>query len=457
MQNQQLKKIIYVPVQHVTRDLASRLLLAKAAMNSGWNVMLVKSRWLIENIEKVPLGVVFFGTSPTVIDSVKKIKAAGHYYVAECDEAGMWNKKRYLTFKAALPNLYLADLYLAWGERHASLIAERYDATPIVITGSPRIDLSLSDSRLYEGLTRKINEKHGRYILISSNGLTPLSRYSSNDIGNIARHLANLFPGMSYAEYQNSFREFFENGEKFWNAIKKIIKSNRNVNFLYRPRFGDDIQKTREELSNFSNVEIVESGSINPFLMAAEGVIHQNCTSGLEAAVMGRPTIDYSPIKLSYPFAVAVDALPAAASAEDVDRFVKRIWHGAETEKYIAPRKSLAKYIKNISSDVSASQKIVDILDARFKEERLINVDLKFFRDIDQTANAYSFNKINSGWVRFKRLAKKIIIGQHNNAQYHESLSAHSIQLYAYDMGIAANLSVNEVCPGKSYFLAGRS
>ena len=49
--------------------------------------------------------------------------------------------------------------------------------------------------------------------------------------------------------------------------------------------------------SGLDNVHVVHDGTVGPWLAAADVLIHNGCTSAVEAAIIGTPALTYRPVK----------------------------------------------------------------------------------------------------------------------------------------------------------------
>lgn len=448
-----LHKILYLPVPHVTRDLASRLMLCREAAMSGWITVLLKQSWFLRNIDNLSPGVVFLGTSPSIIDDVKMIKSKGFYYIAECSEAGMWNRRRYLSYKAAPSNLALADLYLAWGQRHAEIVRERCDRLPILVSGSPRMELSISAHDIFSNEIEKLRELYGRYILIVSNGRHQYSRFGRINVERMAVDLANRFPGISLGEYRKIINEFMANGSVFWNAAKLVAKECPETKIVYRPRFGDDVSRIRDEFSRADNVTVVEEGPINPLIAASQGVVHQSCTSGLEAVLMKKPNIDFVPSQISYPFEIADRTFKKAKSISEIKAFIEAILGGYNVEKYMVTQSAVEPYIANVGHRDSSSAVIMQRLNKDLADLPTLNKSLS-----DKLLPSRKFHqRCFDVSTTIKRIIRRPVErGLKMGPSYSEPLDIDSIKKYALLLGLEHDLSISEVSPGGAYVLQSK-
>ena len=113
---------------------------------------------------------------------------------------------------------------------------------------------------------------------------------------------ANI-PDMSDNLYADLARnEFWEkrNMELYMEAIGQCAEIYSTKNIIIRPHPAEDREIWTDFVKglNLQNVSLVSSqDSILPWLMAAHKTITHNCTTSLESALLGKISINYTPIK----------------------------------------------------------------------------------------------------------------------------------------------------------------
>jgi hypothetical protein len=66
--------------------------------------------------------------------------------------------------------------------------------------------------------------------------------------------------------------------------------------FVLRPHPGEKTGVWRDQLAELRNVSMERGGSAAAWALAADLLIHNSCTTGLEAGLLGRPTLSFCPI-----------------------------------------------------------------------------------------------------------------------------------------------------------------
>lgn len=420
----------------------------------------MKAKWFAQNFPHLPVGVLFYGTSPTVVEEVKRYKEHGFFYVAECDEAGMTNEEFYLAAKVAVPNLAAADLFVSWGRWHSAVVRSRYEGVPILESGSPRMDLNRPDIRMGAEGAQFNQGELGDYVLITSNGVKPWSKLNRSVVRAVGADYLARFPLMSSLDLDAWMLESVSAGEMFRDMTLEVVRKNPDLNFIYRPRFGDNLQKIERALKPFRNVLIVEKGPIYPLLRSARGVIHQDCTSGLEAALLGKPTVNFCPLSQKYPNEVS-KVLPKAENFLEIEEFVAQLKGRDGGTSYITAPEDLGPYVVNVNSERLASDVIVSRLNEVGGDSSLTDDAMGSLRNLD-SKNGSPARKTATGrtkqiYRRCKRLLQRALgvggLSEPIAKMYSELLSASQIDRYMPSGEDFLKVGVSEISAGNAYML----
>jgi hypothetical protein len=75
--------------------------------------------------------------------------------------------------------------------------------------------------------------------------------------------------------------------------LPALARALPNHTILIRPHPTEDHEVWREIAKDLPNARVDNDGNVVPWLMACETLIHVGCTTAVEAAVIGRPAINY--------------------------------------------------------------------------------------------------------------------------------------------------------------------
>jgi surface carbohydrate biosynthesis protein len=199
---------------------------------------------------------------------------------------------------------YVSHLF-AWGEDNAELW-RRYpflpEGMPIHVTGNPRSDMLRSELQpFYNDEMDQLQKVHGDFILINTNFNHVNAFFPAQNLfrpvekTDAEPKFGKAAVGMS-REYASGLRD---HKQAIFDAFKDLIpRLNRafpDHTLVVRPHptENQDIYKQIAERCN--GVVVTNAGNVVPWLMATKAVIHNGCTTGVEAFVMGVPAISYRP------------------------------------------------------------------------------------------------------------------------------------------------------------------
>lgn len=290
-------RCLILPCETRVREFDAKLLLGVAAAARGI-VSIVGSKKPIDlNLCDYPPGV-YIGKSLTdrSYTSLAMAPVCGHR-LAVWDEEGMvWaSREVYWRTKVDGATLNLPELLIAWGEDNAAAWREHpdYKGVPVSVAGNPRTDLLQPALRDYfaEEVTN-IRREQGSFVLINTNfsrvnhmqprqnrHLKWLREQRPNDPrGGFARHKFDLF-------------------NAFCHMLPALARALPDTRFVIRPH-PSEAQSVWEELArDLPNVTVNRQGNVTAWLIAADAVIHNGCTTAVEAFVLGCPALAYMPVR----------------------------------------------------------------------------------------------------------------------------------------------------------------
>ncbi|WP_027963773.1 surface carbohydrate biosynthesis protein [Halalkalibacillus halophilus] len=303
------KGSLYLPIEIKVRELDSKLLLAYYASKRGYHVI-IGDHILVENAaDHLPAGIFFSKGYPRGFRK-KVITNAKHsrHHVVELDEEGLLVQgNNYLSGRMTSELLDLVTYEFCWGKYQKDLITS---ANPEMnnkcrVTGNPRIDLLKPKFQsIYEEEVEKLKVTYGDFVLIN----TRFSRY-------------NTAKGKKENPHFRLIKKLFY---LYMDMIRKTCDSFPDLNIVIRPHPGESMKTYQQAFSSYKNVHVIREGNIVKWLMAAQIVIHNGCTSGIEAFLLGKRLISYVPPyssedEISMPNQLGVKA----RNAHELHNFIK--------------------------------------------------------------------------------------------------------------------------------------
>jgi surface carbohydrate biosynthesis protein len=299
------KATLFMPVENQVRELDSKLLLACIAAKRGFSSVIGSRREMHIHISSFPRGIYLAKSSPVHRNIIFKImRKLGHEIVAWDEEALVHPQAEtyYRRRVCPLGLRYVSHLF-AWGEDNAELWRQYPElpiGMPIHVTGNPRGDLLRPKMRaLFEEDAEELRKTYGDFILVNTN-FNHVNAFSPDlnlfrpvkkpgeepSFGRAAR-------GMS-RDYAEGLRDHKQDiFEKFQQLIPALEQAFPGFNIVVRPHPTEDPHIYHDIAAKCERVQVTNEGNVVPWLVATRALIHNSCTTGVEAYVMGVPAISY--------------------------------------------------------------------------------------------------------------------------------------------------------------------
>ena len=364
---------IYIPIEIKARELEGRTLLALAAAERGHVVVLGGKEDTLGLAQDGLLkpGILHdqsLQPSPVKVAYLRELLSRGHVVTSQDEESGLtrdygpFSRTRY-----SAETCSLASRVVCWGAHDARTLRDRYgrgDHVTVVETGSPRVDFWRPEfSGYYARQQKALTEKFGSYILVTSN---------FNQVLNVRRFWDQVKRRRDTNQLVNEEAEYASYREagyvtcvlaEFVRMIRALAAAQPSIRVVVRPHPVDAADAWRVLLGDCPGVEVTREGTLGAWIRGAKVLIHNGCTSGLEAAVCGVPRIAYAPVESEFerpiPNAVSyrVDSLPALMDA--VDAVVQNRPLVPDAERYQRQQALLRQRFANLDGALAADR-IVD-------------------------------------------------------------------------------------------------
>jgi surface carbohydrate biosynthesis protein len=289
-------RTLILPCETRVREFDAKLLLGLVAASRGIPAIVGSKKTLDLNLSRYPAGV-YVGKSVTARSrhNLALARSCGHR-VALWDEEGLvWaSREVYWRTKVDGPTLNEPELLIAWGEDNAAAWREHpdYAGAPIAVCGNPRADLLKKPLQaLFADEVAAIQAQHGRFVLLNTN----FSRVNHVQPRQ-SRHLKWLReqrpddPRGGFAAHK------FELFNAFIDAIPRLARGLPDIHFIIRPHPSECNDIWEKLAGSLANVQVARQGNVLAWLLAADGLIHNGCTTALEAFQLGRPALAYRPV-----------------------------------------------------------------------------------------------------------------------------------------------------------------
>jgi surface carbohydrate biosynthesis protein len=291
-------KIFYFPMEMASRELDSRLLLAAIAASHGFEVVLGQ-KWLIErNIEYMTPGV-YLSKTLTVRDAkmLQRAKAAG-YITAAIDEEipGLivHDRKFWWVSRAAVD---ATDLIFLPGTYNSSAFASVFglEEGRVRRASNPRWDLLREELRpVFADEVADLKRRYGDFILVNSNlGLTNSRKGDARqmiqgliDQGKIDANDTDLLRDLNDIVAMEE-----SNRASLIALMPEMARRFPDHRIILRPHPSEIVENWHAWIGGHDRVEVVREGAAVSWILAAHLLVHTNCTTGVEAVALDKPSI----------------------------------------------------------------------------------------------------------------------------------------------------------------------
>ena len=303
----QQPRSLIVPVENQVRELDPKLLVACAAAERGFRVFLGSRTRIDFRIASFPRGFYLAkGMTPKSAKMFRIMRRIGHE-IAALDEEGLvyHSASEYYARRVSEETLQLVTTLFAWGDAGAELLRDHRgdSAAPVRVTGNPRIDLLRPELRGYfaEDAAR-IRARHGPFLLINTNFskvnayfpkmnlLVPSTRPDQPaELG-----AAGIGLPRDFAEGLASHKSaLFDHFRAMIPVLHSAFPGHR---LIVRPHPSENRAPWQAVVSDLERADVIHEGNVIAWLEASSALIHNGCTTGIEAFCLGKPAIAYRPV-----------------------------------------------------------------------------------------------------------------------------------------------------------------
>jgi surface carbohydrate biosynthesis protein len=285
---------ILLPVETAARELDAKLLLGLFAAEAGF-------RCHIGPLDRMRVPgfppSIYISKSVRFARPVQLMSGFGHLVVAY-DEEGLVRLSDEIHGKRIeAAALRIPRLLLSWGGSNTRLWKAHpfYDGCPIVETGNPRIDLLRPEFRsLHDQRCAEIRSRYGDFVLLNTN-FAMVNHFKPG--GRRTKVGSKSYDREAFIDYREGLekhkRQLFES---FVSALPMIAERLHPFPLLIRPHPSENPEPWVRACQDIGNVTVVYEGSVVPWLLSAKCLLHNGCTSAVEASVLKTPALAFCPV-----------------------------------------------------------------------------------------------------------------------------------------------------------------
>jgi surface carbohydrate biosynthesis protein len=356
---------LIIPVENQVRELDPKVLLACIAAREGLSSIIGSHREIDFRVASFPRSIyVCKSMTERNLNMFYIMHKIGHEIVTWDEEALVHlPPETYYSRRLDSKTIRYVSHLFAWGEDNAELwrhYPELPAEMPVHVTGNPRSDMLRKELQpFYKAEADAIRQKYGDFILVNTNFNHVNAFFPAQNLFRPAKKpgkapaFGKAAVGMS-RQYAEGLRD---HKEAIFTAFKEMIPELERVfsqcMIVVRPHPTESQNVYREIADRCERVIVTNEGNVVPWLMATKVVIHNGCTTGVEAFEMGVPSISYR-AKVNDAYDNGFYRLPNMVSHQCFDMrelcdALNRIFsgnlgpvagedHKAEIERYLAAR-----------------------------------------------------------------------------------------------------------------------
>lgn len=296
---------VYIPIESKSREYDGKLLLSAYLLHSGYREVYIGSRMgiLYETLFNKPGILILKSLSRLQEDYYRKLKARGFFLVLLHVEGGIHYRNTKDTMQSYYPLDLLSyiDYNFVFGEqirKDIAIYCSPGSLSAIVVSGEPRFELLKPKYRqFFHDKVVELQAHYHDFILINTSfsaGNPVTGRDSLRDF---------ILSEPTYSDEAKRLylvkMNFLEGViQQYLSAIKNLSRSFPNLNFIVRTHPSESEIVYNDAFRNLKNVYVVKEGNVVEWIIAAKGVIHYDCTTGMEALLAEKPVISFLPSKL---------------------------------------------------------------------------------------------------------------------------------------------------------------
>jgi surface carbohydrate biosynthesis protein len=301
------KPTLLIPVELQVRELEAKLLLACVAARRGFPAMIGPRREMHFHLPSFPKSIYLSKSTTSASNNVfRNLERLGSKIVVWDEEALVpLPPDLYYRHRLSPTAIAYVSYLFAWGEDNAELWRQYPDlptGIPIHITGNPRGDLLRPELRgYYENDVHQLREAYGDFVLVCSNFNLINAYYPDMNLlipgpnpGEkpvLSRRSKSLGLSQEYAEGFTEYRRAIL--RDFEELIPALDRSFPNHTIVVRPHPVENQEVYHKIAGGCERVQVTNKGNVVPWLLAAQALIHNGCTTGVEAYALGVPAIAY--------------------------------------------------------------------------------------------------------------------------------------------------------------------
>jgi surface carbohydrate biosynthesis protein len=347
---------VVIPVEIRNRELSAKLFLAVVLADRGYDVYL-GNKIQHTALDKIDPDVYFETGARQQEERLRRCQENGVSTIILETEGQTFGGADRFAIDTDKKTLEYTDCYCAWGRIAKDTVAEISPETRIEVTGNPRFDLLQKPYRqIYAERANQLNDNYDNYILFNTN----FNVNGEKSLEQIERQFDDGHPVIDklFDDVGKQVKIF----GRFLSLISETAEQFPNHNIIVRPHPSENPYIYRNCFYVHENIHIDKRFEVRPWILGSQAVIHNSCTTGVEAALLNTPVIAYVPNgweRLETPNEVSVRCTTAADVFDVINH------HGERQKAFTLDtdtKTKLQPHIDNI--EYLSAERIADVVDS---------------------------------------------------------------------------------------------
>lgn len=288
-----MKYTVALNVEVSDRDLKPRLILANILLEHGYDVIIGVQRELLTLLQNKYVNVDIF-----IDKSISAQKNKFYKILKECDtkifsfdeEGGFLREDidRFILARSSQENIDIIDGVFCWGSYDYDAMCKLYpnNIDKLIQSGSPRV--------LYWRSINKIdNNKTKNNVFVASNFSLVNSYLTFEDLFNNAVMRGSYITNDSLI-FKRKYEEEKIRLLNFTKKLENYIINNQNKKIFLKPHPSENPSYWKHFSKKFDNVTCVLNTTTTELLSISSLLIHDSCTTGIEALFSGTNVLSFS-------------------------------------------------------------------------------------------------------------------------------------------------------------------
>ncbi len=298
-----MKTNIYLPIEIKRRELNARIYFAVIAAVNGHKVTLGRKNRFSEFFNKIPPGnFITKSIGPSNFKLIRELKKLGHKIFFLDEEGLMCFNKEFTHRRITREGLELLDYFFTWGKNHFSDINTLFPdfKKKFLVTGNPRFDIIKSRAKkFYSNEVENIKKNYGNFFLLTTKfaKINYVKRKSVESWFNSQLKKGLLRSEETIQLCKKSIKHEEKNLKNFFDFIRLFNKSAKDKKLIILVHPGEEVSVYENLVRGMSNVSLASSFSTNSWILASDLIIQNNCTTSIEAYMMGVQPIQLNVFK----------------------------------------------------------------------------------------------------------------------------------------------------------------